>query len=80
MQVEDSSRSFGLRLGLWYATLFVAGAVAIVYLTYALTAASLAQRDRQIIQSKLGAYSAIYAQGGIQALAETVEAEQRTAP
>ena len=79
MQV-DSSRSFGLRLGLWYATLFVAGAVAIVYLTYALTAASLAQRDRQIIQSKLGSYSAVYGQGGIQALAETVEAEQRTAP
>jgi signal transduction histidine kinase len=65
---------------LWYATLFVLGAIAIVYLTYALTAASLAQRDRQIVQSKLGAYSAVYNQGGIEALAETVEAEQRTAP
>ena len=80
MQVSDFSRSFGLRVGLWYATLFVLGAIAIVYLTYALTAASLAQRDRQIIQAKLGAYSAVYDQGGIQALAETVQAEQRTAP
>ena len=33
---------FGLRLALWYAVLFVAGAGLIVYLTYALTAASLA--------------------------------------
>ena len=80
MPVLDFSRSFGLRVGLWYATLFVLGAIAIVYLTYALTAASLAQRDRQIIQAKLGEYSAVYEQGGIQALAETVEAEQRTAP
>src|SRR5262245_54600086 len=80
MQVEDLSRPFGLRLGLWYATLFVLGAIAIVYLTYALTAASLTQRDRQIVQSKLGAYSAVYSQGGVEALAQTVEAEQRTAP
>ena len=43
---------FGLRLGLWYATLFVLGAIVIVLLTYYLTSVSLAQRDRQIIQGK----------------------------
>ncbi len=80
MQLAHMSRPFGLRLALWYATLFVVGAISIVYLTYALTAASLAQRDRQIIQSKLGEYSAVYDQGGVRALAGTVEAEQRTAP
>ena len=42
---------FGLRLALWYATLFVTGSIAIVFLTYYLTAASLAQRDREVIQS-----------------------------
>jgi signal transduction histidine kinase len=71
---------FGLRLGLWYATLFVIGAILIVFLTYYLTAASLAQRDRQIIQSKLGAYAAVYSRGGIRELADTVRAEQLTAP
>src|SRR4051812_1019962 len=71
---------FGLRLALWYAVLFVAGAALIVYLTYALTSASLAQRDRQVIQSKLGEYASVYQQGGLQALADTVRAEQRTAP
>src|SRR5262245_9492314 len=72
--------SFGLRLALWYATLFVVGALAIVFLTYYLTASSLAQRDHQVIQSKLGAYAAVYVGGGLGALADTVRAEQLTAP
>jgi signal transduction histidine kinase len=81
-RVEKASRPlfFGLRLALWYATLFVIGAILIVFLTYYLTAASLAQRDRQIIESKLGAYAAVYSRGGIRALADTVRAEQLTAP
>jgi len=72
--------SFGLRLAVWYSTLFVAGSIAIVFLTYFLTAESLAQRDRQIIQAKLGEYGAAYQRGGFGALAETVRAEQRAAP
>src|SRR6187399_797835 len=71
---------FGLRLGLWYATLFVLGSVAIASLTYYLTAASLAERDRQILQGKLGEYAALYRRAGIQELADTVRAEQSTAP
>ena len=74
------SRAFGLRLGLWYATLFVVGSLVIVFLTYWLTSASLAQRDRQIIQSKLGEYAATYQRGGLGALADTVRAEQSAAP
>src|SRR5579871_1265634 len=71
---------FGLRIALWYATLFVLGAIAIVFLTYYLMAASLAQRDRQIIAAKLGEYTTAYARGGVEGLAETVRAEQQTAP
>ena len=71
---------FGLRLGLWYATLFVISAIAIVSLTYMLTSASLAERDREIIRSKLGEYAAVYARGGLRGLADTVRAEQQTAP
>lgn len=71
---------FGLRLALWYATLFVTGAIAIVLLTYVLTFASLAQRDRELIQGKLGEYAVVYQRGGLRALADTVSAEQRTAP
>jgi signal transduction histidine kinase len=74
------SNAFGLRIALWYATLFVAGAIAIVYLTYYVTAVSLAQRDQQIIRSKLGEYANAYARGGVRALASTVRAEQAAAP
>jgi signal transduction histidine kinase len=69
-----------LALTLWYSTLFVVGSIVIVLLTYVLTAASLAQRDQQIIQAKLGEYAAVYSRGGFRALAATVQAEQRTAP
>jgi signal transduction histidine kinase len=65
---------------LWYATVFVLGAIAIVYVTYYVTAASLAQRDHQILQSKLGEYATVYRRGGLRALTDTVRAEQFTAP
>ena len=76
----NSQTTFGLRIGLWYATLFVLGSIAIVLLTYYLTAASLAQRDHQIIAAKLGEYTNAYARGGIEGLADTVRAEQQAAP
>jgi signal transduction histidine kinase len=74
------TRAFGLRLGLWYAVLFAFGSAAIVGMTYLVTAQSLAERDHQIIQAKLGEYAGVYARGGIRALADTVRAEQATAP
>ncbi len=73
-------RPFGLRLALWYATLFLCGSVLIVGLTYWVTSLSLAQRDEQIIQAKLGEYAVVYASGGLDALSDTVRAEQLTAP
>jgi len=77
----SSGRStFGLRLAAWYAGLFVVSALAIVFLTYYLTAVSLAQRDRQLIRGKVGDYAAAYARGGIRLLAATVRGEQAVAP
>jgi signal transduction histidine kinase len=72
--------AFGLRLALWYATLFVVSAIVIVFVTYWLTSVSLAQRDRQILQASLGEYAAAYERGGLRALTDTVRAEQSTAP
>jgi signal transduction histidine kinase len=72
--------AFGLRLALWYSTLFVIGAILIVFLTYWLTSTSLAQRDRQILRAKLAEYATAYQTGGLGRLADTVRAEQRTAP
>jgi signal transduction histidine kinase len=83
--VEKNARSlvahpFGLRIALWYSTLFVISAIAIVFLTYVLTSSSLAKRDRQVINAKLGEYAATYNRGGISALTDIVRAEQQTAP
>ena len=72
--------TFGLRLAAWYAGLFVVSAAAVMFLAYYLTAASLAQRDRQIIRGKVGDYAAAYARGGIRTLGATVRAEQAVAP
>jgi signal transduction histidine kinase len=76
----ESSKRFGLRIAAWYATLFVVSAGTVVLLTYYLTAASLTQRDEQILKAKLGEYTAAYARGGVPGLADTVRAEQQTAP
>src|SRR5215212_4161514 len=74
----DLSGRFGLRLAIWYAALFIASSFAVVLITYFLTSSSLAQRDHEIIQSKLGEYASVYARGGLRALATTVDTEQRT--
>ena len=72
------SGSFGLRLAVWYAALFVVSSFAVVLITYLLTSSSLAQRDQEIIQAKLGEYATVYARGGLRALTATIEIEQRT--
>jgi signal transduction histidine kinase len=79
-EIGTRPRFYGLRIGVWYATLFVLGSMAIVTLTYLLASASLVQRDRQLIDSKLGLYATAYERGGLDALAATVQAEQQTAP
>ncbi len=68
----------GLRLALWYAAVFVASSIAVVLLTYTLLASSLAERDRQIVVSTLREYSERYAAGGLPALANAVDLEQRS--
>jgi signal transduction histidine kinase len=72
--------TFGLRIALWYATLFVGGALAIVVLTYYLLSLSLAQRDQQIMRAKLADYASAYSRGGARGLAAVVQSEQAVAP
>ena len=69
---------FGLRLALWYAVVFVASALAIVFLTYTLLAGSLTERDHQIVVATLREYSERYETGGLGAVARAVEIEQRS--
>jgi signal transduction histidine kinase len=71
-------RTLGLRISLWYAAVFVASTVALVGITYALLANSLAQRDHDIITATLREYASRYQAGGLSALERSIEFEQRT--
>jgi len=68
--------AFGLRLGLWYAGLFVTSGLALVLLTYALLASALAQRDRDLVLSALQQYVAQYRRSGLDAVREAVASDR----
>src|SRR5262245_58289211 len=71
-------RTLGLRLSVWYASVFIISTVALVAVTYALLASSLAQRDHDIIRATLREYASRYELGGLAALSRAVELEERT--
>ena len=71
-------RMLGLRLSVWYGTVFILSTVALVGTTYALLSSSLAQRDHHIIRATLREYASRYELGGLPALQRSVELEQRT--
>src|SRR5258706_13964367 len=70
-------RMLGLRLSVWYATVFILSTLVLVVLTYALLASSLAQRDHDIIRATLREYASRYELGGLGALSRAVELEER---
>ncbi|HVQ31930.1 MAG TPA: HAMP domain-containing sensor histidine kinase [Vicinamibacteria bacterium] len=65
-------RAFSLRLGLWYALLFLAGGASLLGLTYALLEASLRERDRELVTSALEQYVGQYRDGGLESLSAAV--------
>lgn len=68
--------ALGLRLGLWYAVLFVAGAVALGALTDVLLARSLRQRDRDLIAATLVRYATAYDRGGLSLLNRVITGDR----
>src|SRR5678815_6162621 len=78
LENEEPIPRIGLRLAAWYAVVFVVTSIAIVLLTYRLLAASLEERDQQLVISTLREYSQRYAEGGLGSLAEAVDIEQRS--
>lgn len=67
---------YGLRLGRWYAGLFVASTLALVLLSYALVASALAERDRELVLAALRHYVTQYREGGLPALQQAVAADR----
>jgi signal transduction histidine kinase len=75
---EAPTRTFAVRLALWYFALFVAGSAVILLLAYALLAVSLRARDREVIQSTLVRYARAYERGGLRTLNAAVTSDRDT--
>jgi signal transduction histidine kinase len=67
----------GLRLAAWYAGLFVASALALFALSYALLARSLELRDREAVRQTLAEYASSYETSGAAGLLRTLAAQER---
>jgi signal transduction histidine kinase len=65
-----------LRIGLWYAVLFAAGALALIATTYGLVAYALQQRDRDVVRTTLGRYASAYERGGLPLLERVIAVER----
>ena len=71
-------RSVTLRMSLWYALLFTAGAGALFALSYFLLGAALERKDHEVIETRLKACAAVYASGGVSALQEFLQRSRET--
>ena len=76
--LERVRHALGFRLALWYALLFVAGALLLGGLTYSLLAASLEARDRELIRATLGRYLAEFQRGGLPGLGDAITADSES--
>lgn len=67
-----SVRSVSTRLTFWYALVFTLGVGGLFALTYLLLATLVERTDREVLQSKLSEYSAVYQAGGFRSLEAAV--------
>lgn len=59
---------FSFRLNLWYASIFILSALLLFWAAYLLLGTALQRKDREVIESRLKEYAAIYQSSGIPAL------------
>jgi signal transduction histidine kinase len=67
--------AFALRLGLWYAGLFIVSAVTLAGATYVLLARALAAQDHGVLESMLSRYAVEYERTGLAGLQELIQAD-----
>jgi signal transduction histidine kinase len=76
MSERSPSFRLGQRLSLWYAAIF-AGSIAVLFaVAYLLLARALADKDAEILASRLKEYGTLYQAGGVRALQAAVEREK----
>jgi len=63
-------------LGLWYAFIFTCSSFVLLAIAYFLLVATIGSKDRELVQTRLRYYGAIYQSGGLRALENAVQEEQ----
>src|SRR5947209_1478015 len=63
--LSQLSRTISFRLNLWYASIFILSAVALFVLLYALMSVALDRKEREVLESRLKEYAAVYRTGRI---------------
>jgi signal transduction histidine kinase len=67
--------AFALRLGLWYAALFIVSSVSLSVLTYVLLVRALSAQDHDVLESLLARYTTEYGRSGLAGLARLIDAD-----
>lgn len=73
--LEKIRRNIGVRLGLWYASIFTLSCIALFALAYYLLAAAVGSKDREVLEARLREYAAIYEDGGLAELRSAIQQE-----
>src|SRR5580765_3258651 len=61
-------RSFSVRVSLWYTSVFTFSAIVLFLFVYLFLISAVQRKDREVIESRLKEYAAIYQSGGVPAL------------
>lgn len=74
--LEKLRRNIGVRLGLWYASLFTCSCIALFALAYYVLTAAIGSKDREVLQARLREYAAVYENGGLSDLRTVIRQEE----
>ena len=66
--LDKARRNIGVRLGLWYAFIFVLSCAALFVFAYYRLAAAVGSKDREVLQARLHEAAAVYDDGGVDGL------------
>ena len=71
-RLKEFSHTLSLRLSLGYAAIFTVSALLLFVLIYVLLGAAINEKDRDLVESRLREYQAIYQSGGVPALKDWI--------
>ena len=66
--LDSLRRNIGVRLGLWYALIFMLSTAALFALAYYLLAAAIGAKDQEVLEGQLKEAASVYGNGGVGAL------------